>query len=107
MDLKIDAEVTVAPERREEVLRIAREAILNSLHHGRARTIMIHLSVADLVRLSIQDDGEGFEVAEALASTGGFGLASMRHKASLLSGELEIRSAPGQGTTVDLTLPPG
>jgi signal transduction histidine kinase len=107
LDVRIDAEVSVAPERREEVLRIAREAILNSLHHGRARTIMIRLSAADLVRLSIQDDGEGFDVAEALASTGGVGIASMHHKASLLGGELEIRSAPGQGTTVDLTLPPG
>jgi signal transduction histidine kinase len=54
--------------------------------------------------LSVRDDGRG-TTPEALASTGRLGLVGMRERAALLSGEVQIDSAPGEGTTVTARIP--
>ena len=62
----LDAEATalIAPERATEVVNILREAISNSLRHGRARTITIHARRGEgTVLLAVQDDGAGFDPA--------------------------------------------
>jgi len=56
------------------------------------------------VRLSIRDDGAGFDPA-ADRGRPGLGLASMRERVELLGGRLDIRSAPGRGTTIDVWAP--
>jgi nitrate/nitrite-specific signal transduction histidine kinase len=54
------------------------------------------------VSVTIRDDGAGFDPA---ASTDGFGLTGMRERAELLGGELSVRSAPGDGTTISVAVP--
>jgi signal transduction histidine kinase len=55
--------------------------------------------------LSVSDNGAGFGKEAALSKPMSFGLAGMRERARLLAGDLCIRSAPGKGVKVVLTLP--
>jgi signal transduction histidine kinase len=56
--------------------------------------------------LTIRDDGCGFDVSQALPTAAGhFGLLGMRERAEKISAALQIQSAPGQGTTICVTVP--
>jgi signal transduction histidine kinase len=56
------------------------------------------------VILSIQDDGQGFEI-EKIASKQTFGILGMKERSQMMGGNYEIRSIPGEGTTVIVTVP--
>ena len=77
--------------------------------HANAETVTIRLEYgATEVRLSIADDGRGFDPeapAGALSRTGGFGLTSMQERARLVGGGMEVRSTPDVGTVVVVSLP--
>jgi signal transduction histidine kinase len=90
--------------RRDAALyRIAAEALHNALRHsGAAEVRMLVCAGPRRVTLEVSDDGSGFVPQ---LSTAGVGLASMRDRAAAAGAELEIRSAPGQGTTVRLVIP--
>lgn len=101
----VDAVTQLTLERREALLRIAAEAVRNAVQHGGATRIDIALT-DDPVRLSITDDGVGFDVdAPVSRAAGGFGLTSMRERASAVGGQLGIKSSIGDGTTVEVELP--
>jgi signal transduction histidine kinase len=94
----------VPPEHASELVNIVREAVSNSVRHGRARRITLRAAHdAGALALAIADDGAGFAVAQA--GSGGHGLANMRARAAAIGGTLEVESAPGKGTRVLLTLP--
>ncbi|WP_404380877.1 histidine kinase [Knoellia locipacati] len=83
--------------------RIAQEAITNAVRHGRATRVRVGLALDEHApRVSVQDDGVGFHPATTPV---GVGLASMKERAAELGGSVEVRSAPGAGTTVVATLP--
>ncbi|MBI3346720.1 MAG: sensor histidine kinase [Burkholderiales bacterium] len=87
------------------VYRIAQEALSNARRHAGARAVDMRLSVGrEAVRLTVQDDGTGFDAA---AETGGLGLLGARERALALGGSLRVRSSPGAGTRVELQLPVG
>jgi signal transduction histidine kinase len=76
--------------------------------HARAGAVSIELGgVADgSVRLRISDDGAGFDPEQPQpAGRTGAGLLGMRERAGVLGGALDVASAPGQGTTITLTIP--
>jgi ligand-binding sensor domain-containing protein/signal transduction histidine kinase len=110
----ITARVTVegkpmhlAGEVQAELLRIAQEAVANTLKHAEARHIEARLCYeGGGVKLTISDDGRGFEVEGAPgARAGHFGLLGMRERAARL-GQLDISSRPGHGTQVAVTVTP-
>jgi signal transduction histidine kinase len=88
------------------VFRIAQEALQNSLKHGQARKVSLHLGCEPGgVLLSVEDDGVGFAV-DAVARKGkGLGLVSMRERVEAMGGSFDLRSAPGGGTTVAVRVP--
>ena len=88
------------------LLRIAQEAVANALQHANARNIELVLQIeAGTVTLSIQDDGCGFDPAEAAASNGThFGLLGMRERAGKIGAQLAIDAAVGKGTKTTVTL---
>ncbi len=89
------------------IYRIIREALVNvRAHSGASRArVMLDYRPSSL-RVTILDNGRGFDVAQALAEPGGhLGLVGMRERAQSLGGHLELRVAPGQGTSVHLELP--
>jgi signal transduction histidine kinase len=88
-----------------QLLRIAQEALCNTLKYADAQRLTIELVFeAEQLELRVQDDGRGFDPTEA-AAAGGFGLLSMRARAAAIGAELTICSAPGQGTSLLVALP--
>jgi PAS domain S-box-containing protein len=86
--------------------RAAQEALANAGRHARARRVAIRLQrEADAVRLSVTDDGCGFDVERTLQAPGHLGLHTIRERAELLGGRSDVTSRPGEGTTVTLTIP--
>lgn len=82
------------------VYRITQEAINNAVRHGKARTIRVSLtSRRNQHRLTISDDGCGFETAAHRRSAGG-GLRLMGYRAAMIGGLLSTESRPGHGTRV-------
>jgi signal transduction histidine kinase len=111
---KVQVHVDVAggtrhlPEEMEQhLLRIAQEAVANTVKHARATEVHIRLEMQNgRLRLSVTDDGQGFEQTDAFSEIGGhFGLLGMRERAERLGGELELHSTPGQGTEVEVKVP--
>jgi len=99
----------MAADEASQVLRIAQEALHNARRHAGAAKVTLRLDQdGDRHRITVQDDGCGFDLAEtALNGKGHFGLSVMRARAARLGGELTIQSAPGHGTQVILTWPAG
>ncbi len=83
--------------------RTVRECVTNILRHSQCTNVTVNIdaSESDIV-YEISDDGVGFE---PLANPQGRGLVSMTHRCEMLGGSFEVRSVPGQGTTVRATLP--
>jgi signal transduction histidine kinase len=87
------------------LLRIAQEAINNSVKHAGAERIMIDLHFeTDALQLRVQDDGRGFDPASENRD-GHFGLVGMRERAREIKGDLRIQSEPGSGTQVIVNVP--
>ena len=98
------------PQEAQLVLfRIAQEALGNIRKHAEASKAVIRLeSGVRKMRMTITDNGKGFEVPKQLsdlASTGKLGLTGMQERAYLLHGTLSIQSEPGKGTTVIVEIP--
>ncbi len=86
------------------VLRVGLEALTNAIKHAEAHLIRIDLFFEpERIRLSVQDDGRGFD--PAAAAEHGFGLRGMRERAQCLGGRVTVASEPGQGTEVVLIAP--
>jgi two-component system NarL family sensor kinase len=91
-------------EAESELFRIAGEALTNVRKHAAAREASVRLErVRRGVRLTITDEGRGFELRGARRR--GFGLVGIEDRARLTGGRASIRSAPGRGTTVTVTIP--
>jgi PAS domain S-box-containing protein len=100
-------DMRLSPDVETNLYRIAQEALHNVVKHSQARTVSVLLSRRGYYAiLVIEDDGRGFETAELAAAGGaGFGLVSMRERATLVGGELEIDSTPGAGTSIFVRVP--
>ncbi|HYO81907.1 MAG TPA: HAMP domain-containing protein [Bryobacteraceae bacterium] len=105
VDFNVSGELPhIKTEAQLGLYRIVEEALRNVLKHAHADEVAIDLqSNSEQVHLTIHDNGLGFDPA-ARTGRGGIGVTSMAERARLIGAALEIRSAPGQGTTIDLLL---
>jgi signal transduction histidine kinase len=107
----VDVEGTprdVHPILRDEIYRIAGEALRNAFRHAQARRIEVAIGYGEReFRLRVRDDGKGIdpEVLDGQARAGHFGLPGMRERAELIGGHLEIWSQQESGTQVELSIP--
>jgi two-component system NarL family sensor kinase len=84
--------------------RIAQEALTNVARHSGARRVTLRLvTTPDQARLSVEDDGRGFDPAQV--SAGRYGLVGLNERARLLGGTLRLESSPGAGTRVEVVIP--
>ncbi|WP_158880221.1 sensor histidine kinase [Amycolatopsis anabasis] len=84
------------------ILRATQETLSNVGRHARAGRADITLSyMEDMLVLDVRDDGIGFDPLSA----NGFGLTALRQRVRLLSGSVDIESAPGSGTVVSVSVP--
>ena len=94
---------TLSPDVEQTIYRIAQEAIENIVNHSRAKNFSVRLESNGHTKLTIQDDGLGFD-ARSKEPTGHFGLVGMRERAELAGGKLKIESEKGKGTKIVLTI---
>jgi len=101
----VTAGSALASPARYQVMRIAQEAMSNARRHAHASSITVSLAERDdVLELDVRDDGDGFDLAAA-AESGRFGLKTMAERARALGGSLDVRSVPGEGTTVHAAVP--
>jgi two-component system sensor histidine kinase DegS len=99
--------IDLPPEMAGDLFRIAQEAVVNAGRHAEAKAVSISLRmVGARVELRVADDGRGFDGNDPIggAEPGHLGLASMRERAELMDGTLEIESS-GRGTRVLVLAP--
>jgi signal transduction histidine kinase len=85
------------------LLRTGQEALANVRKHAAARSVAVRLCYAsDRVRLEVTDDGAGFDPAVV---NGGYGLRGMRARVDEAGGTIVVRSAPAEGTSVQVEVP--
>jgi signal transduction histidine kinase len=96
------------PDVETGLYRIAQEALTNARRHSGARRIDVRVDAASgRVRLTVRDDGSGFDAGAKLGHDRGqhYGLLAMRERAKMLRGSLSVTSARGEGTTVVADVP--
>jgi signal transduction histidine kinase/ligand-binding sensor domain-containing protein len=99
---------TLHPIVRDEIFRIAGEALRNAFRHAGAKQIEVELRYDDRqLRLRVRDDGKGIDLKFLTAEgrPGHFGLTGMRERAELLGGKLTVWSAPESGAEIELSIP--
>lgn len=101
IELVHEAEPQLRPLQVYHILAIIQESLSNILRHARATRVRIEIKGDQKVNhITIEDNGHGFDPGSASMN---YGIRSMRDRAKLLGGKLEIHSATGKGTTVCLT----
>jgi two-component system nitrate/nitrite sensor histidine kinase NarX len=94
-----------------QLLRIVQEALTNVRKHaGEPSRVVLRLRAEDgLLRLTVADDGAGFDpwIPPTPTKSGDehYGLRVMRQRAERVGGRLDVRSAPGRGTRVEVSVP--
>jgi signal transduction histidine kinase len=110
-DFRVRVEGTprkLPPVLRDEVYRIAGEALRNAFRHARAKRIEVEIQYGKHeLRLRVRDDGRGIDpqVIGKGGRAGHHGLPGMHERAALAGGKLEIWSKPESGTEIELTIP--
>jgi signal transduction histidine kinase len=108
VELRVDDAETLAPEDQVYLFGIVREAMQNALKHADCSTISVHVSGSpqEGLEVRIADNGSGVlrEPDDGLTH---HGMASMRERAAILNGRLDIDAIPGEGTTVRLLVGAG
>jgi PAS domain S-box-containing protein len=91
--------------RAPDIVQVVREGLSNVARHAAATTCRLMLRAqAEGALLEIDDDGRGF-TDTASTSGGGWGMRNLRERATAMGGSLEVRSVPGEGTTIQLRIP--
>jgi signal transduction histidine kinase len=95
-------------EREINLYRIVQEGLSNVVHHAEASRTLVHVRGEERrIAVTIADDGRGFRVERDHRGrlVGGFGLSGIAERARILGGEVNVVSAPGEGTRLELSVP--
>jgi signal transduction histidine kinase/ligand-binding sensor domain-containing protein len=101
------AAVDLPHDVQNELFRITQEALANALKHADARRVGVRLRYQPTgLTVTVRDDGRGFDPSRARGSEQGhFGLVGMHERAARIGASLAIDSRPGEGATVEISLP--
>lgn len=95
-------EAVLTPDQKLVIFRIFQEAVNNALKHAGTQRINVVLSDGDGIHLSVQDDGQGFDVQGRMESAAGQGLRNMVRRAEMIGYHCSVASRIGAGTTVTI-----
>lgn len=90
------------------LFRIIQEMVTNIRKHARAKNAVVKIELLrKKINIYVKDDGIGFDLDTAMTDKDGegYGLIGMRERIQLLKGEMNIISAPGQGTSISVSVP--
>ena len=102
------AERRLGPDAELAVFRLAQEALTNVDKHAHAASCALRVQFLEgALQVTVADDGRGFDAANTpdLAARGHLGLMGLRERVELAGGQLQLKSAPGQGATLRFSLP--
>ena len=103
VELDVDSRVSLAPDEQIEVFRIVQEGLANVRKHAGARRAEVVIAERDGQRVvAVRDDGGGFEQDGGAGA--GQGLRNIRARSAAIEGAFDVRSAPGFGTELVVTL---
>jgi len=107
VEMEVDAlETRISGDAEIVLYRVFQEAMINVAKHAQAKTARVCASRnGRLVRLTIEDDGAGFDPSASSAGERGVGLFSMAERLVLVGGALHVHSTPGKGTTIVAEVP--
>ena len=108
VDIALDMEEDLPLNKGVEnhLFRIVQEAISNTLRHAKATKMDIVLQRrGDTVRLGIRDNGIGFDTLTQIKKQASYGMTNMEERVNELGGSLNIASAPGKGTRIEIRVP--
>lgn len=109
LDVRLAGELPwrLPPELETALYRAVQEAMTNVLRHSGAKHAVIRLSCEDgSLKCEVEDDGRGFDAgAVTKRPSGSLGLRGVRERVGAFGGTLDVRSAPGRGTRLTLTIP--
>ena len=100
IELGVEGDAELSAETEMELFRITQEALNNAIRHANATRITVEVRLGDAMRLSVTDDGVGFDPESVAARGKRLGLTSMLERAQSLGATLAVDSAPGRGTRV-------
>jgi len=102
VELEIDPRMRLEPDEQIELFRIVQEGLANARRHARAKRAEVRIAQRDGRRLvTIVDDGEGFDDER---TDGGQGLRNIRARIASIGAALALRTSPGAGTALEVTL---
>ncbi|TCP55999.1 NarL family two-component system sensor histidine kinase LiaS [Tumebacillus sp. BK434] len=102
-DLDVEQESRLPEGLESQLFRVVQEAVSNVIRHAAANTLQVRLvREDDVVALTVRDDGAGFDTRAA--KDGSFGLHGIRERALEIGGRCEVRSSPGLGTEVRVSV---
>lgn len=106
LNIPIDLpDIPLEAEQRHELFLVFKEALNNIIKHSGASEVRISLSIEnETIHLVVEDNGRGFDSAK-LPDSRGNGLANMKNRLQRINGMVEVRSATGKGTTVEIFQP--
>lgn len=101
-----EAATRLAPRTEVQLIRIIQEALANVRKHARAGRAWVTFDTEPgSARVTIQDDGQGFDSEQVRRDRTSFGLEAMRERAELVGGTVRVESQPGKGTQIIVRLP--
>jgi signal transduction histidine kinase len=104
-ELIVEGEDRLSPELESDIYSAAQEALTNVLKHAKASRVMVRLAFGEnATSLTVEDDGAGFQ-ANTGRPVAAMGLNSIEERVSRLGGNLQVDSAPGQGTRLTIEVP--
>ena len=105
----IGKERRLPPAVETTLFRVTQEAFNNIARHAHARNVDVRVHFKrSLVKMSVKDDGKGFDVDKTISSKSGlhgFGLLTMKERLELVNGSFDIQSGPGKGTEITIEIP--
>ena len=106
LTVKIEEDVPILPpDTALCAFRVVQEALTNVHRHAEAQHVRVGLLIdAQELVIAVRDDGKGFDPADA-RRLNHLGIGGMRERAKLVNGKIDLRSQPGQGTRVTLSVP--
>ncbi|MRG44481.1 hypothetical protein GFS24_05120 [Chitinophaga sp. SYP-B3965] len=99
-------DLPLQPDKELIIFRIFQETLHNIIRHSQASAIIIELIyMAEILRIRIEDNGIGFNTETVMIQNTGMGLQNIRKRAAMIGGTATIISAPGNGTSVTISIP--
>ncbi|MEW4368233.1 sensor histidine kinase [Paenibacillus kandeliae] len=102
--LDMDEELRLVKGVENHLFRIVQEALSNTLRHSKANRMEIRIvQKVDAVRVTLRDDGVGFELDDTKQTS--YGLSTMRERVNEVGGTIQYITAPGKGTRIEIVVP--